>query len=75
MEANFSCRVTPLKLARIAANLNQRALGAVAGRSASYICRLERRRGYARLNPNVAQAIADAVGVPPQILFGERWAG
>lgn len=65
------CRPSPLRVARVAAGLYLRDIAQAVDRSISFVHRLEV-GGYARLTPEIAFRIGEAVGVPAPILFPGR---
>lgn len=60
-----------IRIGRTLNNLSQAELAAKIGRDQSWISRLERGLSGARVSPDVALKIADALSTPPEKLFSE----
>ena len=60
-----------IRIGRTLNNLSQAELAAKIGRDQSWISRLERGLSGARVSPDVAQKISDALNTPPEKLFAE----
>jgi transcriptional regulator with XRE-family HTH domain len=64
----FRKNISPIRIARVSSGLRQTDLAAEINRSQMFVSRLEC-GGYAVLTPEIADRIAEVLGVPGAVLF------